>query len=359
MRLRLLSFYIALCTLSLVLPIVIARVESIHQYLTFACMLTGVFFSLDAFVWFLTRQYQSDDPVLNTIQTIRVVFMAASVLLTNYVAYIKPAPATLLDWHFWIFLSFSGFLSVYALFWFVLPRRDLLLLGHAVRTWKLGLPKLRTANQYTILYAIFAILYLGAVVSPIPFDLNREADLLNFVILSAFSVVIYCLVGPIFWIAIRSSYTMGDNCFLSYARSDGELAEVLRSGLQARGFGCFQDIEGVRAGDELSQTLGEAIANSDVFIPLLSEASLQSPWVRDEIFLALHYAKLNGSPVIVPARLCDMGLVEKWTSGGNDVAAQIKSMNIFNLAMDGGNPGTEIDQLAEIIRRKTKPDIRV
>jgi len=321
-------------------------------------MLTAIFFSLDAFAWFLTRKHQSEDLVLNAIQTIRIALMAAIIVLINYVAYSNPGPAGLLDWHFWIFSSWTGFLLAYALFWFVIPRRDLLLLGHAVRTWKLGLPKIRAANQYGVLFAIFAVLELGAVVSPISFDLSREADMLNFVILGAFSVVIFCLVGPIFWIAVRASYTMGDNCFLSYSRSDGEYAQSIRGGLEDRGLGCFQDIEGVRAGDEISQTLGEAIANSDVFIPLLSEASLKSPWVRDEIFLAMHYAKLNGSPVIIPARLCELGPVEEWVSGGNDVAAHIKSMNILNLSMRGDSLEAEIDRLVETIIRKTKPDIR-
>ena len=279
-------------------------------------------------------------------------------MLINYVAYSNPGPVALLDWHFWIFSGWTGFCLSYALFWFAIPRRDLLLLGHSVRMWKLGLPKLRVAHQYGILFAIFAVLELGAVVSPIPFDLSNEADLLNFVILSAFAVVIFSLAGPIFWIAIRASYTMGDNCFLSYSRNDGEHAQAIRSGLEARGLGCFQDIEGVRAGDEISQTLGEAIANSDVFIPLLSKASLESPWVRDEIFLAIHYAKLNGSPVIIPARLCELDLVENWVGDGNDVTAHIKSMNIFNLSMRGGNLEAEIDRLVESIRRKTKPDIR-
>ncbi|MEZ5490911.1 MAG: toll/interleukin-1 receptor domain-containing protein [Gammaproteobacteria bacterium] len=329
-----------------------------HEYSTLTCILVAVFFSLDAFAWFLSRNHESEDPVLNAIQTTRVALMTAIVVLINYVAFRKPGPAVLMDWHFWIFSGWTGFCLAYALFWFSIPRRDLLLLGHVVRTWKMRLPKLRVANQYGVLFVIFAVLEFGAVVSPTPFDLSREADLLNFVILSAFSVVIFCLVGPIFWIAARSSYTMGDNCFLSYSRSDGEQAQAIRSGLEARGLGCFQDIEGVRAGDEISQTLGEAIANSDVFIPLLSEASLKSSWVRDEIFLALHYAKMNGSPIIIPARICELGPVEEWVSEGNDVAAQIKSMNIFNLSMRDGALEPEVNRLVESIRRKTKPDIR-
>ncbi|MCB1672086.1 MAG: toll/interleukin-1 receptor domain-containing protein [Pseudomonadales bacterium] len=359
MRHKLLGFYITICTLSLILPATIARIGSIHDYYTLACMLTAVFFSLDAFAWFLTRKHYSDDLVLNVIQIFRIAFTCAILVLINYVAFSEPNPTTLLNLHFWIFLSFTGYLLSYALFWFALPRRDLLLLGHVVRTWKLGLPKLRVANQYGILYAIFAALYLGAVVSPIPFDLSREADLLNFVILSAFSVVLFCLVGPIFWIVVRDTYTMGDNCFLSYSRSDAEQAQAVRTGLEDRGFGCFQDIEGVRAGDEISQTLGEAIANSDVFIPLLSEASMKSPWVRDEVFLAMHYAKLNGSPVIIPARICQIDHVEKWVTAGNHIGEYIKSMNILDLGINGTSDHKgKIDKLAEAIKRRTKPDIR-
>ncbi|MBT8146314.1 MAG: toll/interleukin-1 receptor domain-containing protein [Gammaproteobacteria bacterium] len=357
MKQRLLVFYIVICVLSLVLPLLIARFGTVHEFFTIACMLVAVFFSLDAFSWFLVRKHQSGDLVLNAIQTIRIAFTTAIVVLINYVAYSKPGPEDLMDWHFWIFSGWTGFCLAYAFFWFAIPRRDLLLLGHVVRTWKMGLPKLRAANQFGVLCTILAVLEFAAVISPTPFDLSREADLLNFVILSAFGLIIFCLVGPIFWIAIRSYYTMGDNCFLSYSRSDGERAQTIRSGLEARGLGCFRDIEGVRAGDEISQTLGEAIANSDVFIPLLSKASLKSSWVRDEIFLAIHYAKLNGSPVIIPARLCELGPVEEWVSGGSDVAAHIKSINILDLSMRDVREA-EIDRLAETIRRKTQPDIR-
>jgi hypothetical protein len=358
MRPRLVYAYIAICVAALAVSVLVSRLGRVHEYFTLANILMAIFFSLDAFAWFLTRKYVSDDPLLNAIQTTRVVLVAVIMILVNYVAYTNPGPEGLLDWNFWIFLSFMGFFLAWALLMFELPRRDLLLLGHIVRTWKLGLPKLRAANQYWVLLTIIGLLELALLLSPIHFDLSEGADLLNFVILNGFSVILYCLVGPIFWIAFRASYTMGDNCFLSYSRIDGEHADAVRIGLQARGLGCFQDVEGVRAGDEISDALGEAIANSDVFIPILSEASMKSQWVRDEIFLALHYAKINGSPVVIPVRLCAIEAVDAWVAEGNHVAASIKSMNILDLGTSDGTRDGALDRLAETIKRKTKPGVR-
>ncbi len=86
--------------------------------------------------------------------------------------------------------------------------------------------------------------------------------------------------------------------FLSYSRSDRALADKIREKLLERDMLVF-DEESVPAGEELMTHVTEKIeaaARNGFIVFLVSESSLRSPWVKEEIF---HAVKAGGKVVPV------------------------------------------------------------
>jgi hypothetical protein len=80
--------------------------------------------------------------------------------------------------------------------------------------------------------------------------------------------------------------------FLSYARADGrEEADRLSGDLNAAGRKAWVDRDSLRAGDDWSAEVKEAIRSAEAFILLLTPASVISPQVRQEYQEALRLKK--------------------------------------------------------------------
>jgi hypothetical protein len=73
--------------------------------------------------------------------------------------------------------------------------------------------------------------------------------------------------------------------FLSYAREDAPEADRLAARLEAEGFSVYLDRSRIRAG-EFGEQLERAIATCDVFLVLLSAASVRSTYVGRELYVA-------------------------------------------------------------------------
>lgn len=74
--------------------------------------------------------------------------------------------------------------------------------------------------------------------------------------------------------------------FISYAREDSASAEQLATSLERQGFVVLLDQHFIRAG-QFTEQLDRAIAGCDVFLLLISQASVHSPWVNRELHLAV------------------------------------------------------------------------
>src|SRR5688572_28907304 len=74
--------------------------------------------------------------------------------------------------------------------------------------------------------------------------------------------------------------------FISYSRKDREFVQRLAKDLSNEGFEVFIDIEAIRAGNNWSLQIIEAIDNSKAFIVVLSPDSVTSDYVRKEVDLA-------------------------------------------------------------------------
>lgn len=76
------------------------------------------------------------------------------------------------------------------------------------------------------------------------------------------------------------------SAFVSYAHEDTRVAKWLFAELTAIGFRVFLDEQRLSVGDQLDSALERAIRDSQVFVCLISEASLASEWARREFELA-------------------------------------------------------------------------
>jgi hypothetical protein len=106
---------------------------------------------------------------------------------------------------------------------------------------------------------------------------------------------------------------MSDNIFISYARADSHAAERLAAGLRAEGFSVFLDRDRLRGGGFAAQ-LEQAIKRCDVFVLLISRASVASAYVNRELHVAADDFARPVLPVVLedadlsPFRLAIAGL---------------------------------------------------
>jgi hypothetical protein len=75
--------------------------------------------------------------------------------------------------------------------------------------------------------------------------------------------------------------------FLSHAREDAKVADVLRAGLSKAGFEVWHDAEQLMPGDNWALELGKALQKAQAMVVLLSPSALTSPSVQREIEYAL------------------------------------------------------------------------
>jgi len=93
--------------------------------------------------------------------------------------------------------------------------------------------------------------------------------------------------------------------FISYAREDADQAHKLYHFLDANKQFPWMDVEEVLPGDDWQIVTRNALKNSYVFIPLLSNTSIATDgFVRNEFHLAIDHHRKNGKQII-PIRIND------------------------------------------------------
>ena len=129
------------------------------------------------------------------------------------------------------------------------------------------------------------------------------------------------------------------NIYISYIIQDFDVARQIHEHLIKKGIKVFFKIDTLRSG-YFAEELASRIASSKVFICLLSEESLKSSWVVNEISFA---SKLNIP--IIPILLDDVKLIEKSPLFSN--LSCHKAINISN----NENLEESLDYLVESINR--------
>jgi uncharacterized protein YjbI with pentapeptide repeats len=109
------------------------------------------------------------------------------------------------------------------------------------------------------------------------------------------------------------------SCFISYSSNDHEFAKRLHDDLQNSGVRCWFDREDMKIGDQIRPRIDQEIRLRDKLLVILSENSVNSEWVGDEVEAALEEEKESGRLVLFPIRL-DEAVMET----RDDWAAKIK-----------------------------------
>jgi hypothetical protein len=134
-------------------------------------------------------------------------------------------------------------------------------------------------------------------------------------------------------------------CFISYSTKDQDFADRLYADLQNKGVRCWFAPHDIQGGRKIHEQLDEAIRLHDKLLLILSEYSMNSPWVKTEILRAqkreTEKNKENTNPggaglkgasgpskrVLFPITLVPYPALESWEypiSSGVDLAEEIR-----------------------------------
>lgn len=93
------------------------------------------------------------------------------------------------------------------------------------------------------------------------------------------------------------------SCFISYSHADEAFAERLYADLQDKGVPCWYAPEDLRIGDKIRPRIDESIKQFDKLLLVLSEHSIDSPWVEREVEAAFEKELKHDTIMLFPIRL--------------------------------------------------------
>lgn len=95
------------------------------------------------------------------------------------------------------------------------------------------------------------------------------------------------------------------SCFISYSSKDQDFANRLHADLQNNGVRCWFAPEDLKIGNPFRQRIDESIRLHDKLLLILSEHSVNSQWVQDEVESALERERRENRLVLFPIRIED------------------------------------------------------
>jgi len=106
------------------------------------------------------------------------------------------------------------------------------------------------------------------------------------------------------------------SCFISYSSFDQEFANRIHADLQNRGVRCWYAPHDMPIGGKILDEIDSAIRLRDKLLLIISEHSLESDWVEDEVTRAFEEERDREQLVLFPIRLDDavMETKEAWAS---------------------------------------------
>ena len=88
---------------------------------------------------------------------------------------------------------------------------------------------------------------------------------------------------------------MAHDVFISYSSKEYDTANIVRTVLKNNGIDTWMAPESIPGGSNYMEVIPDAIANSKVFVLILSDSSQKSKWVPKEVEQAL-----NNNLIIIP-----------------------------------------------------------
>ncbi|MCA9892663.1 MAG: toll/interleukin-1 receptor domain-containing protein [Anaerolineae bacterium] len=139
------------------------------------------------------------------------------------------------------------------------------------------------------------------------------------------------------------------SCFISYSNTDSEFVHKLLRDLKSAGVRCWYAPDDLRIGDEILSGLRQAISMNDKVILVLSESSIQSGWVQDEVTKAFTEERSMGSTKLFPIMIDDspMSTEVSW-------AAKIRESRNIGDFRNWKDSASYQTQLARVIRDLNK-----
>jgi len=104
------------------------------------------------------------------------------------------------------------------------------------------------------------------------------------------------------------------SCFISYSSNDQDFAERLHADIQNKGVRCWFAPHDLPIGAKTWDAIDEAIKSRDKLLLILSENSIGSDWVEDEVNKAFAEERDRKQLVLFPVRIDDavMKSPEPW-----------------------------------------------
>ena len=95
------------------------------------------------------------------------------------------------------------------------------------------------------------------------------------------------------------------SAFISYSTKDQEFADRLYADLRQKNIRCWLATEDLKIGDKFRSRINDAIRIHDKLLAILSEHSVKSAWVEDEVEAAFERERRDDTTVLFPIRLDD------------------------------------------------------
>jgi hypothetical protein len=113
------------------------------------------------------------------------------------------------------------------------------------------------------------------------------------------------------------------SCFISYSAKDDDFAQRIYADLQNSGVRCWFAPHDLPIGEKILDSIDAAIRLRDKILLVLSEHSIGSDWVEDEVTAGFEEERKRSQTVLFPIRLDDavFATAEAW-------AAKLRARNI-------------------------------
>lgn len=121
--------------------------------------------------------------------------------------------------------------------------------------------------------------------------------------------------------------------FISYSHEDRELAIRVGENLRANGIDAWMDRWEILPGDSLIQKIfSEGLAGADVFIIIISQNSVDSKWVKQELDVAL-IKRIEGVSRVIPLRVGNVVMPApllslKWIDMSGDFNEKLRELQM-------------------------------
>jgi hypothetical protein len=106
------------------------------------------------------------------------------------------------------------------------------------------------------------------------------------------------------------------SCFISHSTRDQAFADRLHADLQSKGVRCWYAPQDLRIGADIREGIDQSIRVHDKVLIVISESSIESDWVAQEVNLAFNKESETRKQVLFPIRLDDAVLTaaQSWAA---------------------------------------------